>query len=179
MFDDWKRAWREAVSNFQRELHAEEGSTSGHYQSLRRELATARGALLKLENEIDTARRGAAAERESEQVCRRREGLAAAIGDEETARIAADYAVRHGERAGVLERKVEVLAAERTLLERDIEGMAEAVAAAEPPSGSPGGDHGLLDDDEAREWERRRLDRMQRERDADQRLEELKRRMRS
>ncbi|HSJ14292.1 MAG TPA: hypothetical protein VK939_07745 [Longimicrobiales bacterium] len=178
MFDDWKRAWREAVANFQRELGAEEDGTSGHYQSLRRELATARGALQRLESEIETVGRNAAAERESEQVCRRREGMATAIGDVETARIAAEYAARHAERAAVLERKVEVLGAERTLLVRDLEVMAAAVAEA-APSVTDAGPGGLLDDDEAREWERRRLDRLQRERDADARLEELKRRMRS
>jgi hypothetical protein len=177
MFDDWKRAWRDAVANFQRELYAEEGGTSGHFKSLRRELATARGALVRLESEMATARRAGAAERESEQVCRRREGMATAIGDAETARIAAEYAVRHGERAAVLERKAEVLEAERTLLERDIEAMADALARAAPEL-AESGPGPLLDDDEAREWERRRLDRMQREQDAEQRLEELKRRMR-
>jgi hypothetical protein len=73
MFEDWKRAWREAVANFQHELHAEEDGTTPHQDKLRRELATARGALARLETEIVTVRRNAAAERESEQVCRRRE----------------------------------------------------------------------------------------------------------
>jgi hypothetical protein len=173
MFDDWKRAWREAVANFQRELHDEEAVTAGRFQSLRRELGTARGALLKLEAELETARRTAAAERESEAVCRRREGMATAIGDSETARIASEYALRHGERASVLERKAEVLDAERVLLRRDVAGMEQALASAADGSEPDV----LLDDDEAREWERRRLDRMQRERAADARLEELKRRM--
>lgn len=176
MFDDWKRAWRDAVANFQRELHAEEGGTS-HYHKLRRELATTRGALLRLEAEIETARRAAAGERESEQVCRRRGGMAAAIGDTETARIADEYATRHAERAAVLERKAEVLEAERLLVQRDIEGMERTMAEAAPALGAAD-DGPLLEDDETREWERRRLDRLQREREAEQRLEELKRRMR-
>jgi hypothetical protein len=178
MFEDWKQAWREAVANFRHELNAEEVGTFGHQDALRRELATARGALLRLEAEIATTRRGAGAERDSEQVCRRREAMAQEIGDQETTRIAAEYAVRHAERATILERKVEVLEAERGLLQRDLEAMEQAVAAsaaAAPASSRP---TSLLDDDEDRERERRELQRLQRERAAEEKLEELKRRMR-
>lgn len=179
MFEDWKRAWREAVANFQHELHAEEDGTTPQPDALRRELATARGALTRLDAEIANTRRHAAAERDSEQVCRRREAMAAQIGDEETVRVAVEYAARHAERAGVLERKVEVLEAERALLQRDLEAMEQVVASrgpAEPESRSP---YTLLDDDEETERQRRELQRLQRERAADERLEELKRKLRS
>jgi hypothetical protein len=179
MFEDWKRAWREAVANFQHELHAEEDGTNPHQDTLRRELATARGALARLETEIATTRRHAEAERESEQVCRRRETMAAQIGDEETVRVAVEYAVRHAERASVLERKVEVLEAERSLLQRDLEAMEQVVASRGPAAPESSARHTLLDDDEETERQRRELQRMQRERTADERLEELKRKLRS
>lgn len=178
MFEDWKQAWREAVANFQHELNSEEDGTVPHNSGLRRELHTARGALLRLETEITNARRAAAAERESEQVCRRRETMARQIDDQETVRIAADYAERHAERASVLERKVEVLEAERALMQRDIDAMELAVAAAEEAAPEPAKRSSLLQDDvelERQQWE---IQRMQRERAADERLEELKRRMR-
>lgn len=178
MFEDWKQAWREAVANFQHELHSEEDGTYAQHNALRRELATARGALSRLDTEISNARRAAAAERDSEHVCRRRETMANGIGDQETVRVAAEYAVRHAERAAVLERKVEVLEAERALLERDIAAMEQAVAAAPPPSAGSSDAGSLLDDDDERERERREFQRLQRERLADERLEELKRRMR-
>ena len=76
MFEDWKQAWREAVANFQHELHSEEDGTYAQHDALRRELATARGALARLDAEVANARRAAAAERESERVCRRREAMA-------------------------------------------------------------------------------------------------------
>jgi len=179
MFEDWKRAWREAVANFQHELHAEEEGTTPHQDALRRELATARGALARLETEIAAARRNAAAERDSEQVCRRREVMAAQIADEETVRVAVEYAGRHAERAAVLERKVEVLEAERALLQRDLEAMEQVVASRGEAEPASSGRHTLLDDDEETERQRRELQRMQRERAADERLEELKRKLRS
>jgi hypothetical protein len=179
MFEDWKRAWREAVANFQHELHAEEDGTTPHQDKLRRELATARGALARLETEIVTVRRNAAAERESEQVCRRREAMAAQISDEETVRVAVEYAVRHAERATVLERKVDVLEAERLLLQRDLEVMEQVVASQGPAQPRKSERYTLLDDDEESERQRRELQRMQRERAADERLEELKRKLRS
>jgi len=178
MFEDWKRAWREAVANFQHEL-AEEDGTIPQQDTLRRELAAARHALTRLEAEIATARKGAAAERESEQVCRRREGMAASIGDTETVRVAVQYAERHAERASVLERKVEVLVAERLLLQRDLEGMEQVVATSPPGEAEHQRTRSLLDDDEEAERQRRELQRLQRERTADERLEELKRKFRS
>lgn len=185
MFEDWKKAWRDAVENFRREMteHADDASASAtHIRAMRREVATARGALDRLQAEIVGARRDAAAEREAEEVCRRREKLAANIGDDETVRIAVEYAERHAARAGVLERKVEVLTAEHTLLAQDLQSMEEIVQA-QPSAASVGEGPAERPDllDEKRERENRdfgRLEREARERAAEDRLEELKRRMR-
>ncbi|MGH7504621.1 MAG: hypothetical protein ACRELX_03180 [Longimicrobiales bacterium] len=180
MFEDWKTAWRQAVENFRRELDEADVDTSlvdARMRSMRRELTTVREAFSRLESEIIRARRDAVAERESEEVCRRREGLARDIGDEETVRIAVDFAVRHGERAVVLERKVEVLVAERDLVRRDLDEMekvvgerAEAVAAGRSPAD--------VIERERQDRDFGRLEREARERVAAERLEELKRRMR-
>lgn len=185
MFEDWKQAWRDAVANFQRELEDEPGDETT--RAMRRDERTTSEALRRLDAELSAARRNAAAERSEEAVCRRREGLAEKAGDAETARIAAEFAVRHAERALVLERKVEVLEAERGLLLRDLDRMRAALAdrgveprvgagpnaAPEPPPPGP--------DPREREREEQRFRRMEREareRAAEERLEELKRKLR-
>src|SRR5690606_30176561 len=100
MFEDWKQAWREAVANFQRELEDEPGDETT--RAMRRDERKAADALRRLDAELAAARSNAAAERSEEAVCRRREGLARNAGEEETARIAAEFAGRHAERALVL-----------------------------------------------------------------------------
>src|SRR5688572_8577341 len=108
MFEEWKQAWRQAVENFQREVN--EGTPAApRLRAMEHELASASGALSRLSAEIRTTRNELAKEREAEQVCRRRETLARNAGDAETQRIAADFAVRHSERAGLLDRKAAVL----------------------------------------------------------------------
>ena len=176
MFEDWKEAWRQAVENFRREIGDDTGQSSPPPRSrvMHRELTAAREAFARLEAEIQRTQREAAGERESEAICRRREGQARIIGDHETIRIAVEFAVRHAERASVFERKVEVLTAERDLLRRDLDGMERLMAehmASQPPP----------DQIEAREKQDRdfgKLEREAREKAAAERLEELKRRMR-
>ena len=176
MFQDWKQAWREAVENFRREL-GEDGEPEGAAPRVRvmhRELTAAREAFARLESEIVRAQRDAHAERESEAVCRRREGQARKIGDEETVRIAVEYAERHAERAVVFERKAEVLVAERDLLRRDLEAMEKLVT----NRMKNGPDPDLLERREQQDRDFGRLEREAREKAATERLEELKRRMR-
>jgi hypothetical protein len=182
MFEDWKQAWREAVENFRRELKdSEEGDGSPpDARAMRRDVVTARGALDKLDAEIAQTRKDAATEREQETVCRRREGLAKNIGDRETARLAAEFAARHVERAIVFERKFEVLEQERRLLRRDLDVMEETLAAQPAVSPESITDRPRPDVLEERAKEDRdfaKLDREARERAAEQRLEELKRKM--
>lgn len=182
MFEDWKHAWRAAVDNFRRELEeseADDGSPA-HVRAMRRELQAARSALDRLDREIGRARKDAEAERTEEATCRRREVLARRVGDEETVRLASDFATRHAERADILERKVAVFVQERALLSRDLEEMERVMAA------QPGADEVLKEaprpdvlEERAREdRDFARLDREARERAAEQRLEELKKRMR-
>jgi len=192
MFQDLRNAWREAVENFRRELHGEDGSKGGAHDRLRamqKDVSIANSELKRIEREIANAREQAAAERQEEAVCRRREGLARGIGDEETATIAARFAARHAERAAVFERKAEVLEAERDLLQRELADMerilqeraAEVNAGAAQEGIGAGGTGGPrragLEKDEAADAEFRRLERERREREAEARLQELKKRM--
>ena len=185
MFQDWKQAWREAVENFQRELDGDGGDETT--RAMRRDARVASEALVRLDAELERARRDAATEREAESVCRRRETLAAKVGDAETARIAADFAGRHAERAAILERKVDVLEAERALLVRDVAQMREALVqrdadpqvtaapAAESPAAAAASAASPRERDD---FKFRKMEREARERAADERLEELKRKLR-
>lgn len=180
MFDDWKQAWRQAVENFQRE--AAGGSTGARPRvlAMERELTSASGALGKLEDEVRRTRRDVEREREEEQKCRRREALARNVGDEETVRLAVEFAQRHAERGAVLERKISVLEDERALLSRDVDAMRSTLAELSPAEASAGvsaGEPSHTARDDAGDREFSRLERDARERAADARLEELKRRM--
>ena len=181
MFEDWKQAWREAVENFEREVRdSGDDPTAGGTHAMRSQINSARGALQRLDLEIERARQEAETEREAEQVCLRRQTLAQNIEDAETARIAADYAVKHAERAAIYERKTGVLQEERALLLRDLETMELEIAAhvddAERISDRPA--PRMDDEDEERIRQEHELSRVRRERAAEERLEELKRKMR-
>jgi hypothetical protein len=204
MFEDWKRAWRQAVENFQREVHDGMPGAPPPIRAMERELVSASGALSKLDDEIRRTRSTVESELREEQVCRRRESLARNVDDGETARIAAEFGDRHAERAAVLARKQAALEEERSLLARDLEVMRGVIAKAAESlgtsqgagsfggrpesfgsqpgafgsqSGSSGGQPGTsagVDNDD-RDFSR--LERQARERAAAERLEEMKRRM--
>lgn len=192
MFEDLREAWREAVENFHRELRDVGGPVNSRWEAMRREIASARNEMKRLESELDRARRDAATERAEESVCRRREAAAERIGDEETVRLARSYAERYAARAAVLERKVSVLEAEREMRIGDLQEMEDALTAtgqaaeAATVEGAGGGASSVgagrsAAEEAARaaaEREIRRLEREARERAAEARLEELKRRMR-
>jgi len=179
VFDDWKRAWREAVENFRRELNETDPATepAARVRAMDREIRAARDALRRLDAAIDDATNEALAERDSERVCRRRESLAAGVGDTETVRLAAEYAERHAERAGVLERKAAVLRDEGQLLRRDLDAMERVFEAQPKPVEAPPG-RALDDERERQSRDFSKLEREAREKAATERLEELKRKLR-
>lgn len=173
MFDQFKRAWRQAVDNFWTELEGDPVDGDARSRALYREVANARNQLARLDREIGDCRRGHEHEREQAEVCARRERMARDIGDGETERIAAEYRARHEERGQVLGRKLDALLAERALCQRDLEGMERGLATAVEASAR----EELEDlDRHPREAEFRGLEDAARERAASERLEELKRR---
>ena len=175
MFEDWKRAWEQAVANFERELADEDGNQSAGQRTnaMRRDLAAAQKALDRLEVELGQARKEADAEAEAVQTCERRAAMAERIGDSETVRVAQEFARKHTEREAILRRKVDVLQDELVMRRDELGGM-EQQAAAEIAEIRKLEDERLQHDVEFR-----KLDRERREKDADARLEELKKRMKS
>lgn len=91
-----------------------------------------------LRNGIATTETRLAAERAELDTVRRRLGLAAQIGDNETVAIAERFAAQHAERVAVLESKLMVQQQELTLTERELDEMSSQLRLA--ASGiAPGG----------------------------------------
>jgi hypothetical protein len=175
MWEDWKKAWQEAVSNFERELNAEDedfASPSHRASAMRRDLKAASNALNRLRADLAQAESDYAGESEAEQTARRRAELAQRINDEDTLRIANEFAQRHTQRADVLKRKVEVLKEELVMREEEFAQM-EAQAQVEL-AGIPERDVLAHEKDD---FNFRKMERERKEKEAEARLEELKKRM--
>ena len=165
--------------------------------SMREALVHARLALQEMREAIAKTEARLATERSELETVRRRGGLAAQIGDEETTQIAQRFAQQHEERVQVLETKLMSQQQELALGEREFEDMraqlrmAMSGVAPSPdaraqdivddldamlagaPSGGAGGDP--LSDLEG--TAPRRRTRAEHEADAEERLAALKRRM--
>ena len=179
MWEDWKKAWQDAVSNFERELNAPEGSfaTPSHRASaMERDLRAAQAALHRLSADIEQAHKDLTAEEESEQTALRRASMAERINDAETVRIANEFAAKHTQRAAILRRKVEVLRDELAMRQEELAGM-EQQAGLELAQLDHSHKTGDLLDREKDEFEFRKAERQRREKEAEARLEELKKRM--
>jgi hypothetical protein len=178
MFDEWKKAWQQAVDNFERELDASDADFASPNQratAMRRDLAAARAALGRLEADLAQARIDSAAEEEAEQTARRRADMAERIGDADTVRIALQFADRHAQRALILRRKVEVLGDELAMRHEELTTMEEQ-AAVELEQIQARQQTDRLERDK-QDADFRRLERERKEKEADARLEELKKRM--
>ena len=190
MFEDWKKAWQQAVENFQNEI-AEDDSPPGPAEigAMRRDIGAARKALDRLQIELQRCQEELEEEKQQEQICRRRGDMAAAINDQTTVNIALQWAERHRHRATILSQKAEVLSAELSMRREDLKGMEDQVAELQanymangPTVGNPGASTSSdpLPRNPAREKQDsdfRRLDRAAREKAAEARLEELKKKM--
>jgi len=127
MFESLRQAFREAVHNFQTELNRDSVPEAADrlLRAMEKELGGARVELDRLAREVEQVRAEAAREEDEARTCLRREDMARRIGDEETARIAHEYATRHLKRKDLLEEKASVLARELADRRRETEEMTE------------------------------------------------------
>lgn len=146
-----------------------------------------RGAVMRTEAEL-------AAERQRLADAERRGRLAAEIQDQETVQVAERFAAKHRERAGVLERKLSAQREELALAERELGEMQVQLKSAD--RGVPGGvDGGTSSTEQAwrdlqaaggarpdvdlqQELLKHDIDRVARERAADEQLDLLKKKIR-
>ena len=94
---------------------------------MRDALIEAKVGLTRMQEGITASERELAAERKQLEDAERRGRLAAAVPDQETARLAEMFATRHRERIEVLVRKIAVQRDELILAQREIEEMAAEV----------------------------------------------------
>lgn len=129
MLENLRRAFSEAVDNFNRELERESvpDAVDGLLKGMEREAVAAKSSLEALTQELSTARERAAAEKREAEICRRREDLARKIGDTETADIAAQFGERHERRHKVLAEKRDAIEAELQLLESEFKEMLQQI----------------------------------------------------
>lgn len=132
MFAKLRAAFREAVDNFKTELNRDQipETVDGLLAGMYREATDAKAYVAKLEKDLAAARARARRESEQADVCRRRQRQAERIGDEETVRVAAEFAGRHEERARVLEGKAEAILRELTVCRSDVDEMLEQIKVA-------------------------------------------------
>lgn len=129
MFDDLRNAFREAVQNFKDELDRDSvpENVDRLLAGMVDEVTDARARHKGLEAELEETRRRVSREEQQVATNQRREKLARDIGDEETARLAGEYAERHQKRLGVFRQKAAALQQEVTLLGAEVEEMMEKV----------------------------------------------------
>lgn len=125
MFEDLRAAFREAIENFNRELHRDRvpETVDRLLVVMRNEIADEKAAVKRLEEEIERARAEAQRQKEQGETARRREKMARRIGDQETADVAARYAEKHEGHHQVIERKLTALAEELTFRSGTVDEM--------------------------------------------------------
>jgi phage shock protein A len=126
MFENLRDAFREAIENFKAELNREDDvppTVDRLLLGMQNEIAEAKANLRTLHAQLEQTRAQVLRESSEEATCRRREEMARKVGDEETARLAAEYAARHARRREVLERKVAALDEEHAMHAAEVAEM--------------------------------------------------------
>lgn len=133
MFEKLRRAFREAVDNFKEELDRDDvpEAVDRLLREMKREAADTQAETKRLEAAIKKALGATETEKREGETCRRREKMASKIGDEETARVAREYAEKHEHRREVLEQKALVLKEELDMRRGEFREMIEAIKSAE------------------------------------------------
>jgi hypothetical protein len=136
MFDELRHAFREAVDNFKQEIGRDDvpEAVGRLLREMKREAADTKAEIRRLEEAINGAIERAEKEKTSGKTCRRREKMALEISDEETARVAREYAEKHEHRRSVLEHKALALKEELDMRQEEFGDMIEAIKGAEKNS---------------------------------------------
>tara|TARA_Y100000590_G_scaffold140051_1_gene160583 strand:- start:24153 stop:24602 length:450 start_codon:yes stop_codon:yes gene_type:complete len=136
MFTKLRLAFREAIENFKEEINRDvttdtENSLIG---AMKLEIANTQDEIEHLESAIKKTLGNTKSEKYREKTCRRREKMALEIGDEETARIAKQYAEKHEYKQGVLKQKSLALKNELEMRRGEYQQMIEAIEIAKKSS---------------------------------------------
>jgi phage shock protein A len=127
MFENLRKAFREAVDNFNKELGRDDvpDVVDGLLKQMQEEVTDTKAQLYTLEEQIRKAIQLSEMEEKEAATCRRREEMALKIGDEETAKVAAEYAEKHEERREIQAKKALALREELEYKRGEVEDMME------------------------------------------------------
>jgi len=127
MFENLRNAFREAVDNFNKELNRDDvpDVVDGLLKQMHEEVTDAKAQLFTLEEQIKKAIQLSEMEEKEARTCRRREEMAVKIGDEETAKVAAEFAEKHEKRKEIQARKALALREELELKKGEAQDMIE------------------------------------------------------
>ncbi len=180
MFDQLRDSMRSLSGRLAPEERRRVAST------MREAMVLAKVALNDLRDGVRATERRLAEERSSLETTRRRQGLAANIGDSETVEIAEKFAAQHAERVAMLETKLMAQQQELTVNERELDDMSSqlklALAGVDPNAHGPDAAarrevEAALDDSLSADGFDDAMRGGEREADAEDRLAALKRRM--
>lgn len=118
--------------------HAVPGDPRQRAALLHSALIEARVAVSGMRDALAATERQLAAEQKQLEDAERRGRLAAQIPDPETVQVAEQFAVRHRERIGLLEKKVAVQREELALAEREVEQMTLELKSLRTTGAAPG-----------------------------------------
>jgi hypothetical protein len=106
-----------------------------YVSGLRDAVIEAKAAVASMRDQLGVTERELATEQRQLADAERRGTLAEGIGDAETASVAARFATKHRERAGVLERKLAVQREELMLAARELDEMMAELRKTQPAGG--------------------------------------------
>lgn len=125
MFQNLRDAFKEAVENFKEELNRDDVPevVDSLLRQMQEELTDAQAHVHTLEAQIKKALQLVELEKKEIATCQRREVMAEKIGDEETARVAGEWAEKHRQRKRVQENKALALREEMEMKKSEIQEM--------------------------------------------------------
>jgi len=127
MFENLRNAFREAVDNFNKELGRDDvpDVVDALLKQMQEEVTDSKAQIYTLEEQIKKAIQLSEMEEKEAATCRRREEMAQKIGDEDTAKVAAEFAEKHEARREIQARKALALREELENKRGEVEDMME------------------------------------------------------
>lgn len=125
MFDELRAAFQEALENFNKELSRENVSDTADklLVGMRNEIVSEKAAVAGVEEQLSKTREQIARLASEIGTARRREEMAQEIDDEETVKLAAEFATKAEAHIAVLRKKEAALAEELSFRARTVEEM--------------------------------------------------------
>lgn len=125
MFEDLRAAFREALDNFNQELSRENVSDTADQllRGMKREIVDEKAQVAGLDDQIEKTRAQIDRLEKDSATARRREEMAREIDDDETVKLAAEFATKAEGHLGVLRKKEAALLEERTFRKGTLEEM--------------------------------------------------------